>query len=369
MRVLVVTKNVDKFGGIERVVAETVKYLREHADVKVIGLGERRDDVYEGYPGFLIGRVFFSPALFAAILREPADVVVIHYPNPFAELFVFLRRVLRGTPYVVYYHNDVVPSTLVRRILWFLYAPFCLLFLSAADAIVATSPAYAKVSPWLRIFRKKVVVVHNAPFNPPDPYWGKREKYFLFVGRLVPYKGVEYLLRGFALFVKKHPGWRLKIIGSGPLEKNLKRLAEDLGIAEHVDFMGSVPDDVYVETLKRAWALVLPSISTQEGFGLVLLEAMCVGTLCLGSRISSIPYILGDGERGLLFEPRNPQDIAHALEKAASADHLEKKRKAFRWARGLSWGESSKVFVENLRAICNNDRGYVRNVMRINAEA
>ena len=346
MRVVVVTKSVDRFGGIERVVAETVKHLRKHLDVKVIGLGKRRDDVYEGYPGRLIGRIFFSPALFAAIIRKPADVVIIHYPNPLAEFFVLLRRLLRGTPYIVYYHNDVVPSTLLRRILWFIYAPFCLLFLAAARSIVATSPAYPRVSPWLRIFRRKIVVVHNAPFNEPRFYDGPRDKYFLFVGRLVPYKGVEYLLRGFALFVRKYPDWRLKIIGGGPLEEKLKKMAQDLGIARYVDFMGKVPDRVYIDTLRRAWALVLPSISTQEGFGLVLLEAMSVGTLCLGSRISSIPYILGNGERGILFEPKNPQDIARALEDAASSDHMEKRKNAFEWVRGLSWEVGARILLD-----------------------
>ncbi len=340
-KILVITKSVDSVGGIERVVAETVKYLRKHFDVKVIGVGSRRDGVYEGYPGRWMGRVPVSLKLFERILREPTDVILVHYPNPFAEFFVFLRRIIRGTPYIVYYHNDVVPSTLLRRILWFLYAPFCLIFLGMAKAIIATSPAYPRVSPWLRIFRKKIVVVHNAPFNKPNFYEGPREHYFLFVGRLVPYKGVEYLLRGFALFVRKHPEWRLRIIGDGPLGQKLKRLAKDLGIAEYVDFMGKVPDDVYIETLKHAWALVLPSISTQEGFGLVLLEAMSVGTLCLGSRISSIPYILGEGERGILFEPKNPEAIACALEEAASSDHREKRKRAFEWVKGLGWERSA----------------------------
>lgn len=355
MKVLVITKSVDCFGGIERVVAETVKYMRRHFNVKVFGLGERRDSVYRGFPGRWVGRIPFSPKLFERIVREPADVILIHCPNPLAEFFVLLRRILRGTPYVVYYHNDVVPSTPIRRVLWFLYAPLCLLFLALAAGIVATSPAYPRVSPWLRIFRRKVVVVHNAPFNEPEFYEGPRERCFLFAGRLVPYKGVEYLLRGFALFIKKHPDWRLKIIGKGPLEAVLKRLVVELGIAKYVDFMGSVPDDVYVNTLKRAWALVLPSVSVQEGFGLVLLEAMSVGTLCLGSRISAIPYILGNGERGILFEPKNPESIARALEEAAGSVHVEKRRRAFEWVKKLSWERSTEELISVLRACASGN--------------
>jgi len=351
MNVLIITKNVDAFGGIERVVAETVKYLSKHFRVTVIGIGKRRDDIYRGYPGRWIGRIPFSPSLFAAILRHPADVIIIHYPNPLAELFTLLRHLLFGTPYVVYYHNDVVPSTPLRRIFWFFYAPFCLLFLRLASRIVATSPAYPLVSPWLQIFRRKIVVVHNAPFNKPDFYDGPRERYFLFIGRLVPYKGIEYLLMGFALFVKTHPEWRLKIIGDGPLRNRLRALVERLGIQGSVDFLGKVSDDVYMDLLRRAWALVLPSISTQEGFGLVLLEAMAVGTLCLGSRVSSIPYILGEGERGILFEPKNPSEIARALEQASSSEHKTMRKKAYEWTQQLSWEKSNRKLISALQGL------------------
>ncbi len=132
--------------------------------------------------------------------------------------------------------------------------------------------------------------------------------------RLEPHKGVDVLLRAFALVGGgREPRARLTIVGSGRDGGRLKKLARDLNIGGATRFAGALTPALMTEAMLAAGAMVLPSRS--EGLPLALLEAMACGKAVVASRAGGIPEIICDGENGLLVEPDDPPQLARALGK------------------------------------------------------
>jgi glycosyltransferase involved in cell wall biosynthesis len=111
----------------------------------------------------------------------------------------------------------------------------------------------------------------------------------------------------------KNGNWRLEIAGDGPLRPSLKKLAQDLKIADQVVFLGQVHPDEIPKLLTRAHIFVRPSCS--EGLGSSFLEAMAAGLPVIGTPVGGIPDFLKDGETGLFCEPGNPKSIAAAIKR------------------------------------------------------
>jgi glycosyltransferase involved in cell wall biosynthesis len=130
-----------------------------------------------------------------------------------------------------------------------------------------------------------------------------------YVGRLVEEKGVETLLRAVAS-LGAGGDWRLHLVGGGPLEGTLRRLAADLGIADRVCFEGWIASTKVPARLRRLDVLVLPSLTRpnwKEQFGRILVEAMSCGVPVIGSDSGEIPHVVGDA--GLIFAEGNAQAL------------------------------------------------------------
>nr|WP_294520891.1 glycosyltransferase [uncultured Rhodopila sp.] len=140
---------------------------------------------------------------------------------------------------------------------------------------------------------------------------------FVSAGRLVEMKDQRTLLRAFALHLRTAQA-RLMLLGSGPMLDELRILAAELGIAEHVDFAGFVQNPL--PYMRAADAFVLSSRS--EGFGNVLVEAMGCGTPILST---DCPYGPGDilerGRYGLLVPPRDPEALAPGFSRILQEAH------------------------------------------------
>ena len=132
-----------------------------------------------------------------------------------------------------------------------------------------------------------------------------------FVGRLVPQKDIGTLIRGFALFAATFAKAKLVIVGSGPLEGELRCSTEELGIARRVVWAGFRDDIVTVMSAFDIFALT----SIHEGFGLVLLEAMASRLPVVATRAGAIAEVVADGETGILVGPRGPAEVAAAFHK------------------------------------------------------
>ena len=131
------------------------------------------------------------------------------------------------------------------------------------------------------------------------------------VGNFTRKKDQESLLRAVARLVPDLPSLRVVLIGSGPLENDLRALAASLRIAEVTDFTGS-RDDVR-EVLPGLDVFALSS--RFEGLPIALLEALAAGVACVATSVGGVPEVLTDGEDGLLVGPGDPDALAAAIRK------------------------------------------------------
>jgi len=129
------------------------------------------------------------------------------------------------------------------------------------------------------------------------------------VGRLIPVKSHDTLIRALKHIIPYFPNLRLFVIGDGMLKEELKGLTKALTLEDHVIFTGYRED--VARFMKEADLLVFPTLG--EGFGLVLLEAMAFKKPIVATRVMSIPEIVEDGKSGLLVPPRHPEELADAI--------------------------------------------------------
>lgn len=131
------------------------------------------------------------------------------------------------------------------------------------------------------------------------------------IGRLSPVKGWEDLLHAFAIARAEAPSLALEIHGHGPLEERLLRMGRRLHLSSSFRLCES--DLQAEEILSSVPAPVLIVPSREEGFGLVLLEAMAAGVPIVASRTGGIPEVVRDGVEAVLAPPRDPQALAAAI--------------------------------------------------------
>ncbi|GAB6265200.1 MAG: hypothetical protein STSR0001_06450 [Methanothrix sp.] len=139
----------------------------------------------------------------------------------------------------------------------------------------------------------------------------------LFVGRLVEVKGCEYLIRGFSMVLDELRDIQLLIVGTGPLEIELKRLVIELNIADNVRFEGFVDHDKIWEYYSLSDIVVFPSIvdskGFEEGFPVVLMEAITNCVPIIATKTKGVMEIVRDGENGILIDQKNPLQIASSI--------------------------------------------------------
>ncbi len=339
-RLLEVTKAFyPVIGGVEKTVYDLATLATVEFDVKVLAVSEDRTARQERYGAFdvvkvpKLAKVFSAPlslsypSKFAELVRE-ADVVHLHSPYPLAELALWLHPV--KTRVVVTYHFDIVRQKAVEPF----YAPLLHATLRRADRIIATNPNSRATSPFLRRYDDKVTVIPSCGIEPEsyeltpvqraaaEELRGRHARpLVLFVGRLVYYKGAEYLVRAMA-----DVNADLVVVGSGPLEPSLKALARELGAEARIGFLPHIPRDELLQLFHACDLFVLPSVAKSEGFGLVLLEAMACGKPLVTTELGTgTSWINQHGETGFVVPPRDPQALAEAIQRLVSDEPLRRR--------------------------------------------
>jgi glycosyltransferase involved in cell wall biosynthesis len=138
-----------------------------------------------------------------------------------------------------------------------------------------------------------------------------RTRLMCIPARLVVHKGIEYAIHAVASFPQRK--FKLRIVGDGPLKKELVTLVNNLGANELVEFTGAVDFRKMPQMLADCDYVLLPSID--EGFGRVLIEGMAVGLPCLASDVGGIANVIKDGYNGFKFESKSSQAIIDTLQK------------------------------------------------------
>jgi glycosyltransferase involved in cell wall biosynthesis len=164
-----------------------------------------------------------------------------------------------------------------------------------------------------------------------------RRRRLVFVGRLVPHKQADMLIRAFLAISEEFPDLTLSIVGTGTEAEALANLAQRSAAAERIIFHGLIPQAELVNIYRTCLALVLPS--EQEGFGMVLVEAMAAGApvLALSSSRSAASEVLEDGKAGMIF--RDETDLVTVLRRLLLDGELRQRLRieGFRRASTYDW--------------------------------
>lgn len=168
-------------------------------------------------------------------------------------------------------------------------------------------------------------VAHDHFREDPDSRYALREQLgiasdapvVLALGRLVYKKGFEYLVRAMPELIKRFSNVRVIIAGEGPLREDLLRLAQELGVQDHLVLVRGVPWTDTPRYLNLCDVFVVPSVHDHKGNvdGLpnVLLEAMSCGKPVVATRVAGIPEVIVDQQNGLLVEEKDPHQLALAI--------------------------------------------------------
>lgn len=320
-------------GGVQRIVSNITEALRsfEHT---IITTGEDGCITHEKLGSTTIRRsrsyltlasMPIAPSLPLQLIRAArnADVIAVHYPFPLAELATLCMPWRR--PIVVHWHSEVVAQ---KRLRW-LVAPITLLLLWRARAIIATSDHMLQHS-WLlqRVHQK----VHFIPYGAKA---ARRTNFkaiehfsadipnqpFVLVGRHVSYKGIKL-----AIAAMRRVDARLHIYGDGPLFEQHKYLVTEMGLERKVKLFPHASDRTIEKSLASCCALLVPSVTANEAFAIVQLEAMRYGKPIINTALhSSVPWVARHNKEAITVRPNDEDELALAMQKLLSSPQLRQR--------------------------------------------
>lgn len=290
-----------------------------------------------------------APGLAIALRRLraawPFDLVHAHYASPAGEA---VRRARIGVPYVVSVHGgDLLGgwahSGAGRRAVE--------RGLSGAALVLANSAGMESRA--RRHGARETRVVHLGTDLPTEATTARAAPPTMAtVSHLAPRKRHADVIRALWLLRDRHPLLRYSIVGDGPSARDLRALAERLGVADRVELRGALPPAEAAAAARSAWVFVMPS--TDEALGVAYLEAMAGGTPAIGCIGEPGPEDIAAGGWGIRLVP--PADI-EAL--AAEIDSLLRDERARREAgrkaretvaRSFTWERCGRLTVDSYQA-------------------
>ena len=323
MRVLQLGKFYDPFvGGMETVLKEICESLSDQIQFQVVVantrcLTEQETRTVPVTRVASLGKLFscsIAPTYPLWTRKFDTDLIHVHIPNPLAELSALIAD--RDLPVVAHFHSDVVRQRNLVKI----YRPFLDSFYRRANCIIVPTPRHIEISTFVSKYREKCRVV---PFGVPLSRFeldgasnAKVDRLrdgmpsVLCVGRLVSYKGVEFLIRAMERVRAK-----LWIIGTGPLEDSLKQLAQEKGLTDRIEFLGQLSDQELVRYYHACDVFVLPSVTNAEMFGVVQLEAMACRKPVISTDLpTGVPWVNQHRKTGYVVAPGNTSELANSIQ-------------------------------------------------------
>ncbi|MEM2517795.1 MAG: glycosyltransferase family 4 protein [Candidatus Bathyarchaeia archaeon] len=321
-------------GGVEKVVYELSKRLvKMGCDVLVVTLGENY--LYYDIEGVKVYRAagIDLTKLFQMQLSIPKDVKrilnvakdfspdVIHAHNIFfttSLLAVLIKHISHRklvfsahlgdvSNLALLGHGKVLAAKAYEKI-------FGKIILFSSDAIIAVSCAVRQHIISLGASPKKVTVIPNGvdleEFSSSFDTQKNIRPDVIFVGRLIPNKGLEYLIEAAKILIRSGAAKiRFKIVGDGPYRQQIEELVARYGLSPYFEFLGHVPK--VSEALRNGGIFVRPSLT--EGMPLTVLEAMASGLPIIATRVSGTSEIIIPNETGILVEPGNVSQLVEAI--------------------------------------------------------
>ena len=242
------------------------------------------------------------------------DIIHIHHPDPMACMALYFSG-YKGKV-VLHWHSDILKQKHLLK----LYRPFQNWLLQRADLIVGTTPIYVKESPFLSEVQHKITSFPIGT-DPWDSHKGKpnyvresyRDKKIIFsLGRLVEYKGYEYLIDAAQYLPDDYV---ILIGGTGPLRTKLQAQIDAANLNEKVKLLGFVEDKDLPLYYDACSLFCLSSVFKTEAFGIVQIEAMSCSKSVIATSIpgSGTHWVNAHNDSGLNVEPGNSEQLAKAI--------------------------------------------------------
>lgn len=201
--------------------------------------------------------------------------------------------------------------------------------------------------------------VDTTTYRPMPPTLRDRlggfDPLLLYVGRVIPQKGLPLLIDALASLAADHPRLGLALVGRGKMTEDLRADARRRGVEDRIAFVGFLEDSLLPAAYASADVFVLPSV--WEVFGIVLVEAMACGVPAVASDAGGIPEVVADGSTGLLFPRGDARALADRLRTVAEDEPLRKRMAAEARRRAVEvfdWdriAERTESFYESLIAM------------------
>jgi glycosyltransferase involved in cell wall biosynthesis len=375
MRVLMVTNNAlaDKIGGLERYVHELASALtRKGVGATIVAKRWSSDQPprEEGADGVIVER-YAVPSK-----RNPLYAVL--FPG-YTTVGVRARSRVASADTVIHAHMSLPALPLAlsrRRFLFTLHAPVWRELLNERQGSYLLPPVVQRPAVGMLrraesfvahrasgtvvlsdFMRSELAVLDNGAaeravvlpggvddtrFRPgperPAPHQDGAPILFT-ARRMVPRTGLDELIRAMPPIRASWPGAVLKLAGEGALERQLRGLARQLGVAEAVHFLGRISDQELVEWYRRASLVILPTREL-EGFGLTTAEALACGAAVIGTPAGATPELLRPLDPALVTDDPSGEAIARAVNRLLAApERLERirERAASRVIPALAW--------------------------------
>jgi rhamnosyl/mannosyltransferase len=269
------------------------------------------------------------PRRISELVNQSNTIIHVHTPNP-TMLTALMMRPPR-IPLVITHHSDIIK----QRVLKYAFRPVEHLVYRQASRILTTSSEYIEGSKFLRLYKNSLNTLplgldcsgYIQPSQAALSYARRLKKTYgapiwLTVGRLVYYKALHVAIEALALV----PG-TLIVIGTGPLEKELKNQAKQLGLENRIVWLGRASADELTGAYRAATALWFPSNVRSEGFGLVQVEAMASGCPVINADIpcSGVPWVSRHEKEGLTVPINDPVALAQAAQRLLDEPDLRKR--------------------------------------------
>ncbi len=247
--------------------------------------------------------------------RTRFDIVHVHWPVPQGILGIVARQSIHHSPFrprlvATFYGADLVLAQRFK----FLRA-FVRWFVKQCDDVAAISSYTRKELTSIANVAPRTIP-YGIALPPADTQWPTLPGKILYVGRLIPRKGVRFLIEAMVNLVDLESA-QLVIVGGGAERAELEAVAAELGVIERVHFAGRVSDEELEAHYRTCEIFVLPSIVDETGdtemLGMVLLEAMRYRKAVIASNVGGIPDIVQHEQNGLLVPEKDPVALAAAL--------------------------------------------------------
>ena len=306
-----------------------------------------------------------APSVFFRVLRGGYNVVMLREDYPIMCHLAFFASKIRKIPTILTTERTYYPTGLKRIFLKFLDVTLNKILREGVSAYTAHCSAAVEFSKKkLGTSRKMVITSAGVDSNlfrplPKDAFYLKDGNIRLFtVARLHKYKGLEYLIKAFARVVQERKGVvKLYILGKGPEEWALKRMAMNLGVDDDVIFISkSIPNTEMPRVYTECDIYVQPSVI--EPFGIAVLEAMACGKPVIGTRIGGMLDTIVDGKTGFLVPPADASALSKAILKLVEDRTLLKEmgENAREEALRYDWNVIAKRYLDVINEISNQTK-------------